>query len=84
MRALYSFCTDLNDGQEPLLAQGLRDFTDALQSKEGQDVYSKCIITLPHPVKSDFAAVVTELLHQQKAPLRDMFWSFDRTIGGWR
>ena len=51
MGAVCSFCTDLNDGQGPILAQGLRDSTDPLRSKEGQDVYSKCIITLTHPVK---------------------------------
>ena len=55
MRAVCSFCTELNDGQGPLLAQGLRDYTDPLQTKEGQDVYSKCVITLPHPVKPDFS-----------------------------
>ena len=53
--AVCSFCTDLNDGLGPLLAQGLRDYTDPLQTKEGQDVYSKCVITLPHPVKPDFS-----------------------------
>ncbi len=54
MKAVCSFCSDINDGQGPLLAQGLRDFTDPLQTQEGQDIYSKCVINLPFPVKPDF------------------------------
>lgn len=54
MKALLSFCNDLEDGQGPLLAQGLRDFTDPLHSEASQDVVSSCNIQLPFPVKPDF------------------------------
>ncbi len=54
MRALMSFSEELTDGQGPLLAQGLRDYTDPLQAKEGEDVCSTCSINLPFPVKPDF------------------------------
>ena len=55
MRAVCSFCSEINDGQRQLLAQGLRDFTDPLQTQEGQNVYSKCVINLPFPMKPDFS-----------------------------
>ena len=54
MNAMVSFCEDLKDGQGPLLAQGLRDYTDPLHSEVSEDVVSTCIIPLPFPVKPDF------------------------------
>ena len=53
-KAMLSFCHDLNDGQGPLMAQGLRGYTDPLHSEVGQDVVSTCIIPRPFPVKPDF------------------------------
>ena len=55
MQAVCLFRTELYERQGPLLAQGLLDFTDPLRSKEEQDVYLKCMITLPYSVKPDFS-----------------------------
>ena len=54
MHALMSFCDEFQDGQGPLLAQGIRDYTDPLQSEIGEEIVSTCRIPLPFPVKPDF------------------------------
>ena len=38
MNGLISFCHDLYDVQGPLLAQGIRDYTDPLQSEVNEEV----------------------------------------------
>ena len=48
------------DEQRPLLPQQLRNFTDPLQSKEGQDEYSKWMTALTHPDEQDFSEDVLE------------------------
>ena len=53
MKAMLSIFYDLNDGQGPLMAQGLRDYTDPIHSEAGQDVVSTSIIPLPFLVKPD-------------------------------
>ena len=55
MDAVLSFCTDMDVGQGTLLAQGLMDFTEPLQSREGDDIKSTCRIKLPFVVKQDFS-----------------------------
>ena len=60
MNALLSFSEDLCDGQGLLLAQGIRDFTDPLDSEVGEDVVSTCTIPLPFPVKPDYDEDVTK------------------------
>lgn len=52
--ALISFSTEPCDGLSLLLAQGPRDFTHPLQSREGEDAFSICRIRLPFSVKPDF------------------------------
>ena len=54
MNALLSFSDDLCGVQGPLLAQGISDFTDPLDSEVGEDILSTCTILLPFPVKPDY------------------------------
>jgi len=54
MGAILSFCKDMDIGQGTLLAQGLMDYTEPLQSREDDDIKSTCRIKLPFNVKPDF------------------------------
>ena len=54
MNSLLSFYTDLEYGQGQIIAQGLCDYTDPLDSKLGEYVVSTCLITFLYPVKPDF------------------------------
>ena len=54
MNALLSLSEDLCDGQGPLLAQAIHDFSDPLHSEVGEDVVSTNTIPLPFPVKPDY------------------------------
>lgn len=54
MGAIFSFCPDMDIHHGILLAQGLMDYLEAYQTKEGDDIKSACTIPLPFPVKPDF------------------------------
>ena len=77
MTALLSFSEDLCDVQGPLLAQGIRSFTDPLHSEVGEDVTSTCTIPLPFPVEADYDEDVIKF--------KKLFYHYLRsTISGFR
>ena len=49
---------ELRYGQGPLIAQVLRDYTDHLHSKAGEQVISNSMIPLPFPLKLNFQEVI--------------------------
>lgn len=55
MGAILSFCPDIDISHGTLLAQGLMDYLESFQSKEGENIRSTCKIPLPFSVKPDFA-----------------------------
>ena len=55
IRDVWWFCSEIDGGQGPLLAQRLTDFSDPLQTGEGQNIYSKCVIKSTFPKKPDFS-----------------------------
>ncbi len=48
------FFDDLGVGNATMLAQGLMEFVEQFQEKQGNNIISSCRIDLPFPVKSDF------------------------------
>ena len=53
--AILSFCSDMDISHGTLLAQGLMDFLEMFQERQGDSIASTCTITLPFKVKPDFS-----------------------------
>ena len=52
--SIVLFCRDLDVRSATLLAQGLMEFFEQFQAKEGNTIVSTCRIDLPFEVKPDF------------------------------
>ena len=51
---MVSFFSDLDVGNATLLAQGIMEYVEQFQAKEGDEIASTCRIELPFSLKPDF------------------------------
>ena len=76
------FCTETADRQGPLLVRRFLDFTNQLQTEEGQNVYSECSIYFPFPVKPEFQEEILKFDRSNFSTLFILsFQAFDQNIG---